>query len=98
MQIVGNERSLYRKTREALTAIWLDFRLGKDEVLTQYLNTVYLGSGAYGIAAAARVYFDKRLAQLTLPETALLAGLIQAPSRYDPMRNLSDNVALRLWR
>jgi len=89
MQIVGSERSLDRKVREAFTAIWLDRRLGKDEILTRYLNAVYLGAGAYGMSAAARIYFDKSLADLTLPEAALLAGLIQAPSRYDPVRNLN---------
>jgi penicillin-binding protein 1A len=87
MRFVGAERSFDRKLREALTAIWLDFRLGKDEVLTQYLNGVYLGAGAHGVSAASRVYFDKDLSQLTLAESAMLAGLIQAPSRYDPIRN-----------
>jgi penicillin-binding protein 1A len=91
MQFVGNERSLYRKLREALTAVWLDYRLGKNEVLTRYLNTVYLGGGAHGVSAAARTYFDKSLAQLTLSEAAMLAGLIQAPSRYDPIRNLDTS-------
>ena len=57
-------------------------------MLTRYLNTVYLGAGAYGMSAASRLYFDKSLAELTLAEAALLAGLIQAPSRYDPIRNL----------
>jgi 1A family penicillin-binding protein len=84
LQIVGGERSLYRKLREAFAAIWLDYRLGKDEILTRYLNSVYLGAGAYGVSAAARTYFDKSLDELTLAEAALLAGLIQAPSRYDP--------------
>jgi len=88
LQLVGNERSLDRKLREALTAAWLNFRLGKDEVLTRYLNSVYLGAGAYGMSAAAHAYFDKRLSELTLAEAAMLAGLIQAPSRYDPTRNL----------
>ena len=88
MQIVGAERSMQRKLREALTAVWMDFRLGKDEILTRYLNSVYLGAGAYGMSAAARMYFDKGLPDLTLAEAALLAGLIQAPSRYDPFRNL----------
>src|SRR6185295_10451949 len=77
MQIVGNERNLGRKVREAFTAIWLDLRLGKDEVLTRYLNAVYLGAGAYGMSAATGLYFDKSLADLTLPEAALLVGLIQ---------------------
>jgi penicillin-binding protein 1A len=88
LQLVGNERSMDRKLREALTAAWLDFRLGKEEVLTRYLNSVYLGAGAFGMSAAARTYFDKRLSELTLAEAAMLAGLIQAPSRFDPIRNL----------
>ena len=88
MQFVGGERSLDRKVREAFTAAWLDLRLGKDEILTRYLNSVYLGAGAYGMSAAARLYFDKTLADLTLAESAMLAGLIQAPSRFDPIRNL----------
>ena len=88
MQFVGGERSLDRKVREAFTAAWLDFRVGKDEILTRYLNSVYLGAGAYGMSAAARLYFDKSLGELTLAESAMLAGLIQAPSRYDPIRNL----------
>ena len=54
MQIVGNERTLVRKLREALTAIWLDRRLGKEEILARYLNNVYLGAGAHGMPAAAR--------------------------------------------
>ena len=87
LEIVGDERSLNRKIREAFTAVWLDHRLGKDEVLTRYLNRVYLGAGAYGMSAASRLYFDKSVSELTLPEAAMLAGLIQAPSRYDPIRN-----------
>jgi penicillin-binding protein 1A len=88
MQVVGNERSLSRKVREACTALWMELRLGKDEILTRYLNTVYLGSGVNGMSAAARTYFDKPVAELTLPEAAMLAGLIQAPSTYNPARNL----------
>ena len=88
MQLVGNDRSLDRKLREAFTALWLGLRLSKDEILTRYLNSVYLGAGAYGMPAAARIYFDKSLSELTLSESAMLAGLIQAPSRYDPIRNL----------
>jgi 1A family penicillin-binding protein len=88
MQLVGSDRSMDRKLREAFTAFWLGLRLSKDEILTRYLNSVYLGAGAYGMAAAARIYFDKRLSELTVSESAMLAGLIQAPSRYDPIRNL----------
>jgi 1A family penicillin-binding protein len=88
MQIVGNERSFSRKLREACTAIWMELRLGKDEILTRYLNNVYLGAGAHGMSAAARIYFDKSVDKVTLPEAAVLAGLIQAPSRYNPIQNL----------
>lgn len=89
MQIVGAERSLSRKLREAFIATWLELRLSKDEILTRYLNTVYLGAGAHGMSAASRMYFDKDMANLTLPEAAMLAGLIQAPSRYNPARDLN---------
>jgi penicillin-binding protein 1A len=87
MRIVGNDRTLIRKLREALTAIWLELRLGKEEILTRYLNNVYLGAGAYGMPAAARLYFDKRLEELNLAEAAMLAGLIKAPSQYNPLRD-----------
>ncbi|MEZ5789188.1 MAG: PBP1A family penicillin-binding protein [Xanthobacteraceae bacterium] len=88
MQIVGNERTLTRKLREAFTALWLELRLGKDEILTRYLNSIYLGGGAHGMSAAAHLYFDKDASQLTLAEAAMLAGLIKAPSYYNPLRNL----------
>jgi 1A family penicillin-binding protein len=88
LEYAGSERSFNRKFREALIALWMEWRLDKEEILTRYLNSVYLGSGAYGMAAAARLYFGKELADLTLAESAMLAGLIQAPSRYDPSRHL----------
>jgi penicillin-binding protein 1A len=88
MRILGHERTLSHKLREAVAAMWLDVQLSKDEILTRYLNSVYLGNGAYGMPAAARMYFDKSLAELTLPEAAMLAGLIQAPSRNNPLQNL----------
>ena len=87
MRMLGNERTFARKLREALTAIWLDLRLGKEEILTRYLNNVYLGAGAYGMPAAARLYFDKRLDELNVAEVAMLAGLIKAPSQYNPLRD-----------
>ena len=89
MEIVGAERNMNRKLREAFIAIWLELRIEKDEILTRYLNTAYLGAGTYGMSAAARMYFDKSLAELTLPEAALLAGPLQAPSKYNPVRNLN---------
>jgi len=88
MRIVGNDRTFTRKLREALTAIWLDRRLGKEEILTRYLNNIYLGGGAHGMPAAARLYFDKRLDELSLAETAMLAGLIKAPSQFNPLRDI----------
>ena len=88
MRILGHERTLSHKLREALAAVWLDMQLGKDEILTRYLNSVYLGNGAYGMTAAARLYFDKRPSELTLPEAAMLAGLIRSPSRDNPWQNL----------
>ncbi|ANW00909.1 PBP1A family penicillin-binding protein [Bradyrhizobium icense] len=87
-RIVGREQTIERKLREAFAALWLDFRMDKDAILTEYLNRIYLGAGAYGVAAAARMYFDKRPAELTLSEAAMLAGLIKAPSEYNPIRNL----------
>src|SRR5262245_49649037 len=87
MRMLGNERTYARKLREALTAIWLELRLGKDEILTRYLNNVYLGGGAHGMPAAARLYFDKRLDELNVAEAAMLAGLIKAPSQYNPLRD-----------
>lgn len=77
-------RTVGRKYEEMLLARRLEKRLTKDEILEQYLNTVYFGDGAYGIAAAAETYFGKTPSQLTLGEAALLAGVIRAPEAYDP--------------
>ena len=88
MRFLGHERTLLHKLREALVAVWLDTQLGKDDIITRYLNSVYLGNGAYGMSAAARLYFGKDLSALTLPEAAMLAGLIRAPSRDNPLQNL----------
>ena len=81
------ERSLERKAQEAILALWLEARLTKDEILEHYLNRVYFGAGAYGIEAAAWTYFDKPARDLNLQESALLAGLLKAPSRLSPRRN-----------
>jgi 1A family penicillin-binding protein len=88
-EYLNDDRSYVRKLREALMAIWLEAHLSKDQILTRYLNHVYLGDGAFGMAAAARLYFDKTPGDLTLPEAAMLAGLIQAPSAFDPLRHLA---------
>lgn len=81
------ERSLKRKLQEVLLAFWLEAQYTKDEILSAYLNRVYFGSGAYGIEAAARVYYDRRAKNLTVYQAATLAGLLKAPSRYAPNRN-----------
>lgn len=89
------ERSMRRKIRELLLAVRIERALGKDRILEIYLNEIYLGNRAYGIAAAAEVYFDKSLDQLTLAETALLAGLPRAPSRFNPKRRAQAAIARR---
>jgi len=88
MRFDNRERTYTRKLREALTAVWLETHLGKDEILTRYLNSIYLGAGTYGMTAAARLYFDKKPADLSLPECAMLAGLIKAPTQFNPLAHL----------
>ncbi|BCX18126.1 MAG: penicillin-binding protein 1A [Geminicoccaceae bacterium] len=82
-----NEVSLERKLKEAVLALRLERTFSKEKILELYLNEIYLGGRAYGVAAAALAYFDKALDELTLAEAALLAGLPKAPSAYDPLRN-----------
>ena len=81
---VKNQRTIARKLREAALAWQLEQRWKKDRILTAYLNTIYFGNQAYGIQQAARVYFDKSAKDLTLPESALLAGIPSDPTAYDP--------------
>ena len=81
------EKTYTRKIKEAILAYRIDTALSKEEILHIYLNQIYLGSSAYGVEAAAQIYFDKRVQDLNLAEIALLAGLPQAPSRYSPFRN-----------
>lgn len=80
-------KTLLRKAREAILAFQLERRYTKDELLTLYLNQIYFGSGTYGVASAARVYFNKELKDLSLAQCALIAGLPKAPSRYSPLVN-----------
>lgn len=84
---LDQEQSLLRKAREALMAHKLEQQLTKDQILEAYLNLVYLGSGAYGVADAAWAYFSKTPDQLTLPEMAMIAGLPPAPTLYSPLVN-----------
>jgi len=79
-----SEKSLTRKIAEVLLAVQIERRLTKSEILERYLNQVYFGQGAYGVQTAAEVYFGKPASALTLPESAMLAGLIRAPSLYSP--------------
>ncbi|KQP82566.1 PBP1A family penicillin-binding protein [Methylobacterium sp. Leaf117] len=82
------ERSASRKIQEAILALWLEHKYSKDEILELYLNRVYFGAGAYGVEAAAQRYFGKPAKAVTLAEAAMLGGLVQAPSRLAPNRNL----------
>ena len=81
------EKSFSRKLREAILAYRIEKYLSKEEILFLYLNQIYLGHGAYGVATAAETYFGKQVEELTLAESALLAGLTQAPSRNSPFQN-----------
>jgi len=81
------EKKFIRKIREIILAIQIEHRFSKPEILQLYLNEIYLGSGAYGVKAAAKKYFDKELEDITTGEAALLVGLIPAPGRYNPFAN-----------
>ena len=98
LQVTTRERKLKRKLRDIILALQIEKRYSKDQILEFYLNQVYLGSGAYGVKAAARTYFDKEeLRDLTLAECALLAGLPRAPSLYSPLHNLEAATKRRNW-
>jgi penicillin-binding protein 1A len=91
-QVVKNllldpERTYRRKVRETILARRLEQQLSKDEIFSLYLNHIYLGHGRYGIEEAARFYFGKKAKELTLPEAALLAGLVASPERFSPRKN-----------
>jgi penicillin-binding protein 1A len=83
-----NERSLERKIKEAFLAVWLEFHLSKDQILKLYLDRAYMGGGAHGVVAASDYYFGKPAKDLTLAESAMLAGLFKAPTKYAPHVNL----------
>jgi penicillin-binding protein 1A len=84
-ELTGADRSVTRKLKEATLAWRLEQSWSKDRILTAYLNTIYFANGAYGIERAARTYFGHNAKKLTLPEAALLAGIPEDPSRYDPV-------------
>lgn len=84
---LSHERTFRRKVQEAILALWLESSFTKDEILSAYLNRIYMGAGAYGVDAASRLYFNKSARDVSLREAAILAGLLKAPSRYSPLNN-----------
>ena len=80
-----NKKTINRKAQELLLAFWLEYKFSKEQILTLYLNRVYFGNGAYGIEAAAQKYFQKTSRDLNILEGAILAGMLKAPSRYNPI-------------
>ncbi len=80
-----NQKNIKRKTQELLLAFWLEHKFSKEQILTLYLNRVYLGSGTYGIEAASQKYFQKSSRDLNMLEAAVIAGMLKAPSRYNPI-------------
>ena len=80
-----SQKSIKRKVQELLLAFWLEYKFTKDQILALYMNRVYLGNGAYGIESAANKYFQKASNDLNLHEAAILAGMLKAPSRYNPI-------------
>ena len=102
MQVAKNyflspERTLNRKLTELFVARKMEDELSKNEILTLYVNKIYLGEGAYGIRAAAKKYYSKSLDNLTIAEMAMLAGLPKAPSKYNPVANPSRALTRRNW-
>jgi penicillin-binding protein 1A len=95
--LLSPERSYERKVKELILALRLETKLPKDDILYLYLNQIYFGAGAYGVASAAREFFDCDVEQLTIAQGALLAGLPQAPSRYDPQRHPQKAIERQRW-
>jgi penicillin-binding protein 1A len=95
--LLSNELSMSRKVKEALLALKIERTYSKDKILELYLNEIYLGLGAYGIAAASLVYFDKAVNELTVPEAAYLASLPKAPNNYHPFRQRERAIERRNW-
>ncbi len=95
--LLTNELSMARKVKEALLALKIERTYSKDKILELYLNEIYLGLGAYGIAAASLVYFDKAVNEITIPEAAYLASLPKGPSNYHPFRQRERAIERRNW-
>ena len=95
--LVGNEKSLERKVKEAIVAFRIEKAMSKETILELYLNEIYFGLGSYGIGSAAQRYFGKALTELTPDEAAFLAALPKAPSNYHPVKNHDAALARRNW-
>ena len=93
--LLSSERTYTRKIKELILSWRIEKAYSKDEILEMYLNRIYLGNGSYGVAAAAQTYFGKTLAELTVPEMAMLGGMPQAPTRYNPVKNPDAATARR---
>ena len=96
--VLTSERTLRRKLKEVFLALRIEREFTKEEILTQYLNRIFLGQRAYGIGAAAEVYFNKHVEELTLPEAALIAGLPRSPSRDNPAASIDARRGATLVR
>lgn len=102
MQVARNylltlDQTFTRKIREILLALQMEQILSKQEILELYVNKIYLGNRAYGIAAASEVYYDRPLDELTLAEKAMIAGLPKAPSAFNPLANAERALIRRNW-
>ncbi|WP_427023198.1 penicillin-binding protein 1A [Aureimonas ureilytica] len=95
--LLTNERSMERKVKEAILSLRIEQAYSKDRILELYLNEIYLGLGAYGVAAASLSYFDKSVNELEIQEVAYLAALPKAPENYNPFRNPDEAIARRNW-
>src|SRR5262249_3466049 len=95
--LVGSERSISRKVREAVLAMRIEKKLSKEEILELYMNEIYLGGRSYGVGAAALNYFGKSLGDLTVAECAMLASLPKAPGKVNPYENPKAAVERRNW-
>lgn len=101
---LNNERTFDRKLKELFIAARIEKTISKDQILEMYMNNVYLGAGAYGVEGASQIYFDKHLKDCSMAELALIAGLPQAPSVYNPFNNLDlavkrrNQVLLRMYK
>jgi penicillin-binding protein 1A len=95
--LLSSQQTMDRKLKEAILAVRIERTFTKEQILALYLNQIYLGAGAYGIAAAAQTYWDKSLPELTIADCAYLATLPKAPSSYNPFKNPERAIARRNW-